>query len=237
MNKNIYRVIFNAARGLWTAVQETATGSGKGRSVGTPRDTHPRTPLMRASVGFVDMLSMRHVAFAALCALGMQPLWADAQVVAAPTSGSRPAVGVTANGLPIVQIATPNAAGVSNNTYTQYNVGSSGLILNNSVSNVQTQLGGYVTGNANLGAGSARVIVNQVVGGNASQLLGYTEVAGQKAEVVIANPSGVYWRPDPGRIGGAQRQQCRRGGPDRAQRGRQRQDLGGTVTQRRDGQQ
>ncbi|MGP8485712.1 hemagglutinin repeat-containing protein [Paraburkholderia fungorum] len=138
------------------------------------------------------MLSMRHVAFAALCVLGMQPLWADAQVVAAPASGSRPAVGVTANGLPMVQIATPNAAGVSNNAYTTYNVGQSGLILNNSASSVQTQLGGYVTGNPNLGAGSARVIVNQVVGGNASQLLGYTEVAGQRADVVIANPAGIY---------------------------------------------
>ncbi|WP_133649778.1 hemagglutinin repeat-containing protein [Paraburkholderia flava] len=188
MNKNIYRVIFNAARGLWTAVQETATGSGKGRSAGTTA----RASLGHAQVGFVDMLSMRHVAFAALCALGMQPQWVDAQVVAAPSTGSRPAVGVTANGLPIVQIATPNAAGVSNNPYTQYNVGPSGLILNNSPGNVQTQLGGLVTGNPNLGAGSARVIVNQVVGGNASQLLGYTEVAGQRAEVVIANPAGIY---------------------------------------------
>ncbi|WP_236078883.1 hemagglutinin repeat-containing protein [Paraburkholderia nemoris] len=147
---------------------------------------------MHVRVGFVDMLSMRHVAFAALCVLGMQPLWADAQVVAAPASGSRPAVGVTANGLPMVQIATPNAAGVSNNAYTTYNVGQSGLILNNSASSVQTQLGGYVTGNPNLGAGGARVIVNQVVGGNASQLLGYTEVAGQRADVVIANPAGIY---------------------------------------------
>ncbi|MFL9881514.1 hemagglutinin repeat-containing protein [Paraburkholderia agricolaris] len=188
MNKNIYRVIFNAARGLWAAVQETATGTGKGRSSGATR----RTPSMHARVGFVDMLSMRHVAFAALCVLGMQPLWVDAQVVAAPASGSRPAVGVTANGLPMVQIATPNAAGVSNNAYTTYNVGQSGLILNNSASSVQTQLGGYVTGNPNLGAGSARVIVNQVVGGNASQLLGYTEVAGQRADVVIANPAGIY---------------------------------------------
>ncbi|CAG4921087.1 two-partner secretion domain-containing protein [Paraburkholderia gardini] len=188
MNKSIYRVIFNAARGLWTAVQETATGTGKGRSAGM----HRRTPLMRVCVSFVDMLSMRHVAFAAMCALGMQPLWADAQVVVAPTSGSRPAVGVTANGLPIVQIATPNGAGVSNNAYTSYNVGQSGLILNNSATSVQTQLGGYVTGNPNLAVGSARVIVNQVVGGNASQLLGYTEVAGQKAEVVIANPAGIY---------------------------------------------
>ncbi|MGF6244870.1 filamentous hemagglutinin [Paraburkholderia sp. GAS38] len=188
MNKHIYRVIFNAARGLWTAVQETATGSGKGRSVGTPR----RTRLMRAAAASIDMLSMRHMAFAALCALGMQPVLVEAQVVAAPGSGSRPIVGVTANGLPIVQIATPNGAGVSNNPYTQYNVGSQGLILNNSPGNVQTQLGGYVTGNPNLGAGSARVIVNQVVGGNASQLLGYSEVAGQKADVVIANPAGIY---------------------------------------------
>ncbi|WP_199544201.1 hemagglutinin repeat-containing protein [Paraburkholderia kururiensis] len=189
MNTNIYRVIFNAARGLWTVVQETATGFGKGRSAGTTR----RATLAAARCDFIDMLSMRHVAFAALCVLGMQPVWVDAQVVAAPGAvGTKTAVGVTANGLPIVQIATPNGAGVSNNTYTQYNVGSSGLILNNSANNVLTQQAGYVAGNPNLASGSARVIVNQVVGGNASQLLGYTEVAGQRAEVVIANPAGIY---------------------------------------------
>ncbi|WEY39738.1 hemagglutinin repeat-containing protein [Paraburkholderia sp. SUR17] len=123
----------------------------------------------------------------------MQPLVVDAQVVAAPgAAGTKTAVGVSANGLPVVQIATPNGAGVSNNTYTQYNVGSSGLVLNNSANNVLTQQAGYVAGNPNLASGSARVIVNQVVGGNASQLLGYTEVAGQRAEVVIANPAGIY---------------------------------------------
>jgi filamentous hemagglutinin len=142
---------------------------------------------------FVDMLSMRHIAFAALCALGMQPLQIDAQVTAAPASaGSKPIVSVTANGLPVVQIATPNGAGVSNNAYTQYNVGPQGLILNNSPGNVLTQQAGYVTGNPNLASGSARVILNQVIGGSASQLLGYTEVAGQRAEVVIANPAGIY---------------------------------------------
>ncbi|WP_223964492.1 filamentous hemagglutinin N-terminal domain-containing protein, partial [Paraburkholderia sabiae] len=189
MNKNIFRVIFNAARGLWTAVQETATGNGRGRTVGTPR----RVAIPEVRGSFVDMLSMRHVAFAALCVLGMQPMLVDAQVVAAPTSaGSKPIVGVAGNGVPVVQIATPNAAGVSNNGYTQYNVGSQGLILNNSQGNVLTQQGGYVAGNPNLASGAARVIVNQVVGGSPSQLLGYTEVAGQRAEVVIANPAGIY---------------------------------------------
>ncbi|CAB3749046.1 hemagglutinin repeat-containing protein [Paraburkholderia humisilvae] len=189
MNKNTYRVIFNAARGLWTAVQETATANGRGRPVGTARGS--AIPVARWDL--VDLLSMRHIAFAALCALGMQPMPVDAQVVAAPGSaGSKPIVGVTANGLPIVQIATPNSAGVSNNGYTQYNVSPQGLILNNAQGNALTQQAGYVTGNPNLASGSARVIVNQVVGGSPSQLLGYTEVAGQRAEVVIANPAGIY---------------------------------------------
>ncbi|WP_321818699.1 MULTISPECIES: hemagglutinin repeat-containing protein [unclassified Paraburkholderia] len=190
MNKNIHRVIFSAARGLWTVVQETATALGKGRVASALRGAC--AAISRAGrVSRIDMLSMRHVAFAALCVFGMQPVLANAQVVAAPSSGSKPVVGVTANGLPVVQITAPNSAGVSNNNYTQYNVGSQGLILNNASGNVQTQQAGYVAGNPNLVAGSARVIVNQVVGGSASQLLGYTEVAGQKAEVVIANPAGI----------------------------------------------
>ncbi|GAB2895410.1 hemagglutinin repeat-containing protein [Paraburkholderia jirisanensis] len=189
MNKNIYRVIFNAARRLWTVVQETATGNGRGRTVGTMRQAAVRVVRWAR----IDMLSMRHVAFAALCALGMQPVFVEAQVVAAPTSaGSKPIVGVAGNGVPVVQIATPNSAGVSNNGYTQYNVGAQGLILNNSTGNVLTQQGGYVAGNPNLASGTARVIVNQVVGGSPSQLLGYTEVAGQRAEVVIANPAGIF---------------------------------------------
>jgi filamentous hemagglutinin len=188
MNKNIYRVVFNAARGLWTVVQETATGFGKGKSVGALSGVS----LAATRLAVVDLLSMRAAAFAALCLLGMQPVLVDAQVVAAPSSGAKPIVGTTANGLPIVQITSPNGAGVSNNNFTQYNVGPSGLILNNSAGNVQTQLAGYVTGNPYLGAGSAKVIVNQVVGGNPSQLLGYTEVAGPQAEVVIANPAGLY---------------------------------------------
>jgi hypothetical protein len=46
-----------------------------------------------------------------------------AQVVAAPSSANhQPVVGVTANGIPLVDISTPNGAGVSNNNFTQYDV-------------------------------------------------------------------------------------------------------------------
>ncbi|WP_116136922.1 hemagglutinin repeat-containing protein [Trinickia diaoshuihuensis] len=189
MNKNLYRVIFNAARGLLMAVQETASGLRKGaRASGAKRRRDADG--QRA----FTMLPMRGVAFAALCVFGMQPVFVQAQVTAAPNAGpaTKPSVGVTANGVPLVQITTPNAAGVSNNTYTQYNVGTQGLILNNSPGTTLTKQGGYVAGNPYLSSGGARVIVNQVVGGSPSQLLGYTEVAGQQAEVVIANPAGLY---------------------------------------------
>ncbi|KAA0071464.1 filamentous hemagglutinin N-terminal domain-containing protein, partial [Paraburkholderia sp. T12-10] len=173
------------------AVQETATSSGKGRSAGR---SHTRSGVASVLGHEVSSAIMRGCAVAVLSAWALQPLLSVAQVSPAPSApgASRPAVGQAPNGVPLVQITTPNAAGVSNNIFSQYNVGSNGLILNNSPGSVPTQLGGYVAGNPYLANGSAHVIVNQVVGGNASQLLGYTEVAGSQAQVVIANPSGIY---------------------------------------------
>ncbi|MGV7830005.1 two-partner secretion domain-containing protein, partial [Mycobacterium kansasii] len=47
-------------------------------------------------------------------------------------------------------------------------------------------------GNPNLlPGGSARIIVNQVTSTSPTTIQGYTEVAGQRAEVVIANPNGI----------------------------------------------
>jgi filamentous hemagglutinin len=103
----------------------------------------------------------------------------------------QPTIFQTANGVPQVNIQTPSAAGVSRNVYSQFDVQSNGAILNNSRTNVQTQQGGWVQGNPWLATGSARVILNEVNSANPSYLNGYVEVAGQRAEVVIANPSGI----------------------------------------------
>lgn len=169
MNRHLHRVVFNAARGMRIVVQETATSTGKGASKTTA------TTVSAAIAGALMAMS------------------AQAQIVGAPNvpGNLRPTVLMAPNGVPLVNIQTPSAAGVSRNVYNQFSVGSNGAILNNSRVNVQTQLGGFVQGNPNLATGPARIILNEVNGGTPSQLRGYIEVGGQRAEVIIANPAGI----------------------------------------------
>ncbi|WLW64073.1 hemagglutinin repeat-containing protein [Achromobacter aegrifaciens] len=105
-------------------------------------------------------------------------------------AGAKPSVGVS-NGVPVINIAPPSAGGVSNNRYTQFNVGPSGAVLNNSGGASQTQLAGQVGGNPMLGNQRASTILNQVTAPNPSQLLGTMEVAGNRANVIVANPAGI----------------------------------------------
>jgi filamentous hemagglutinin len=134
------------------------------------------------------------VAWSMLLVYLTQPILVSAEVVADPKAPgtNTPQVQTTANGLPVVQITAPSTAGVSRNLYQQFSVDPSGLILNNSQMITQTQLAGYITGNPNLVNGTARIILNEVTSNNPSYLRGYTEVAGQKAEVIVANPNGIY---------------------------------------------
>ncbi|WP_198363218.1 two-partner secretion domain-containing protein [Thauera sinica] len=122
--------------------------------------------------------------------LVMNPLGpALAQVTAA---GGGTTVGAAGNGVPVVDIAAPNARGLSHNRFTDYNVGRAGLILNNAPGATQpTQLGGLIVGNARLGGTAASLIVNEVTGGRPSTLAGYTEIAGPAARLVVANPWGL----------------------------------------------
>jgi len=181
MNKNLHRIIFNAKRGQRMAVAETATAQGKTAGGEASSSRHP-------VLAAVVTAALAACAYAAIAFFAL----AEAQVRADATApgNQRATVLAAPNGVPLINIQTPNAAGVSRNTYSQFDVQRNGVILNNSRTAVQTQLGGFVGGNPWMNA-PASVILNEVNSSNPSLLRGYVEVAGQRASVIIANPSGI----------------------------------------------
>lgn len=95
------------------------------------------------------------------------------------------------NGATVVNIATPNAAGVSHNRFDRYNVPTNGAVLNNGGLDQQTrqsELAGSIAGNRNITGNSASLIINEVVKAGPSLLQGYTEILGGRAGLVVANP-------------------------------------------------
>lgn len=181
MNKNCFRIVFSRVHRALVAVAETASSPRSSR--GTSGVTSIR------SLPLVWQLEV--TAFGVLFVFGLTPVWVDAQIVANPNAAAqRPTVATTPSGIPLVQISKPTAAGVSPNQYSQFSVGRSGAVLNNSPTANQSQLAGWIPGNANLTT-PARIILNQVTGNMPSVLAGPLEVAGGKAEVVIANSAGI----------------------------------------------
>jgi filamentous hemagglutinin len=121
------------------------------------------------------------------------PLLAS-DIIVDQSSAQTPSVELAPNQkIPVVNIVKPNAQGLSHNKFKDYNVDKSGVILNNSHEVVSTQLAGYIMNNPNLANGeNAKVILNEITGTKRSELLGYTEVAGKMADVIVANPNGIY---------------------------------------------
>ena len=103
----------------------------------------------------------------------------------------QPQVEETANGIPLVNITAPSSGGVSRNEYETFNVPDKGAILNNSYTLSKTELAGYVPGNNNMAERPAKIIVNEVTGAGSTSMDGFLEVAGNRADVVIANPNGI----------------------------------------------
>ena len=189
MNKNLFRIIFNKRRNQYMAVAEVTSSHGGGSMGQTVAQDAPASGRLIAGISTLALACM--VAIGAVLLLLPKPVRAQVVAYRQAPSSQQPTILQTANGVPQVNIQTPSAAGVSRNVYSQFDVQSNGVILNNSRTDVQTQQGGWVQGNPWLATGGARVILNEVNSSNPSYLNGYVEVAGQRAEVVIANPSGI----------------------------------------------
>jgi filamentous hemagglutinin len=95
------------------------------------------------------------------------------------------------NNAPIININAPNDSGISHNIYKEFDVSQQGLVLNNTLQNVKPQLANQISKNPNFNGKAADLIINEVTGGNKSQFQGMLEVAGKKADVIIANPNGI----------------------------------------------
>ncbi|WLE62238.1 filamentous hemagglutinin N-terminal domain-containing protein [Burkholderia plantarii] len=101
----------------------------------------------------------------------LAPLWAAAAGIV-PDGGTQTSVSAGAGGRQIVNIA-PAVAGVSQNTYSSFNVSTAGASLNNVGIN-------------------ARTIVNQVTGTDRSLIEGNIDVLGStRANLILANPNGI----------------------------------------------
>ncbi|TNW11425.1 filamentous hemagglutinin N-terminal domain-containing protein, partial [Xylella fastidiosa] len=182
MNKDLYRLIYNRALRLWQVASERTTAPG-----GTSDPSPTAQPPARAC--------LHPIPFALWLTLGWVTITgiATAQVVADPHAPGqqRPTVLAAPNGTPLINIQTPSPAGVSRNTYQQFDITPQGAILNNARTPTQTHLAGTVQGNPWLAAGTAKIILNEVNSPTSTQLHGTMEVAGARAQLIIANPSGI----------------------------------------------
>ena len=193
MNKKHYKIIFSRVLNQLVVASELAKSQGKAQSENVSSEQE-KTGLFSTALSF----SLNSIHFSLMLALGFvfltPSVHAEDMAIRADKSApgnQQPIVLQTANGLPQVNIQTPSAGGVSRNQYSQFDVAEKGAVLNNARKATQTQMAGWVQGNPNLTRGEAKVILNEVNSANPSRLKGYVEVAGKKADVVIANPSGI----------------------------------------------
>ena len=139
-----------------------------------------------------NLLAKRIAAYLTLGMFTFQQIsFAAAVPDAAAPEERRPIVTQAENGVPVVNIATTNGAGVSLNEYSELSIDPAGLILNNGYTISRTELAGWIDRNPNLAYGPAQIIVNQVTGPGITNMNGFLEVAGSKADVIVANENGI----------------------------------------------
>ncbi|MDO5638606.1 MAG: DUF637 domain-containing protein [Neisseria sp.] len=173
MNKRLYKIIFNKKRGCMMAVAENTAREGK-----TAQDSNSAGVQTASAAAWQGGMPMLAGCFVLFSGIG----FAQAQITADKSAPANQQASILkhSSGAPLVNIQTPSAKGLSHNRYTQFDVDAKGAVLNNSR-----------TANPNLSKGSAKLILNEIRSSSPSKLGGIISVEGSKADVVIANPSGI----------------------------------------------
>ena len=110
-----------------------------------------------------------------------------------PHASGGPSMTESANGTDVIQITNPNSGGISHNKFIDFSVGAgNGVIFNNNATKepVVTKIGGIVVHNPNLNK-AANAILTEVTGNKSSSINGTIEIAGQRADFILANENGI----------------------------------------------
>ncbi|HGW3984214.1 TPA: DUF637 domain-containing protein [Acinetobacter baumannii] len=192
MNKNSYRIIYSKARQMFVAVAENVRSQTKtsGQSEASTQNNIDNTE----SQAFHQLWQVKALVASISLWMPLAPVYAGIVADSAANAANRAVIGAGKNSagtvVPVVNIQTPKN-GISHNIYKQFDVLAEGAVLNNSRQGATTKTVGNVAVNPFLATGEARVILNEVNSSAASRFEGNLEVAGQMADVIIANPSGI----------------------------------------------
>ncbi|MDH2543916.1 DUF637 domain-containing protein [Acinetobacter baumannii] len=192
MNKNSYRIIYSKARQMFVAVAENVRSQTKtsGQSEASAQSNIDNTE----SQAFHQLWQVKALVASISLWMPLAPVYAGIVADSAANAANRAVIGAGKNSagtvVPVVNIQTPKN-GISHNIYKQFDVLTEGAVLNNSRQGATTKTVGNVAANPFLATGEARVILNEVNSSAASRFEGNLEVAGQMADVIIANPSGI----------------------------------------------
>ncbi|QWZ59256.1 DUF637 domain-containing protein [Acinetobacter pittii] len=192
MNKNSYRIIYSKARQMFVAVAENVRSQTKtsGQSEASSQNNINSTE----SQAFHQLWQVKALVASISLWMPLAPVYAGIVADSAANAANRAVIAAGKNSagtvVPVVNIQTPKN-GISHNIYKQFDVLAEGAVLNNSRQGATTKTVGNVAANPFLATGEARVILNEVNSSAASRFEGNLEVAGQMADVIIANPSGI----------------------------------------------
>ncbi|MFK6082197.1 DUF637 domain-containing protein [Acinetobacter baumannii] len=194
MNKNLYRIVFNKARNMFMAVAENVRSQSKATGQSTVSGTVGSEQSLVQEKSFHQLWHVKALVVSISLLVPFAPVYAAIVTDSAANAANRAVIGAGKNSagttVPVVNIQTPKN-GISHNIYKQFDVLAEGAVLNNSRTGATTKTVGVVGANPFLATGEARVILNEVNSTAASRFEGNLEVAGQMADVIIANPSGI----------------------------------------------